>query len=187
MNTLAVYLISIILLIGVSIVVLRVPVRRDYLHNGRLTIGTAILQASIFFAFGGLPTIYLPADWPASQVTLLMRFIGLVSLSIGLVIMFTGIYQLGILRSLGLQSGVLKESSHYRFSRNPQVLGCVMYGIGFVILWPSWFAVGWGLSLILVLHIMVLTEEEHLHNAYGQDFEQYCKRIHRYLGYPRKG
>ena len=33
----------------------------------------------------------------------------------------------------------------------------------------------WGLSLMAILHVMVLTEEEHLHNAFGQDYKQYCK------------
>jgi len=44
----------------------------------------------------------------------------------------------------------------------------------------------WGLSLMAILHVMVLTEEEHLHNSYGQVYKQYCKRVPRYLGYPKK-
>ena len=97
---------------------------------------------------------------------------------------FIGIYRLGFLRSMGLLTGDLKETSYYRATRNPQVLGCVLYVIGFIILWPSWFALGLGLSLLVILHVMVLTEEEHLHNAYGQAYKQYCNKVPRYLGYP---
>jgi protein-S-isoprenylcysteine O-methyltransferase Ste14 len=100
--------------------------------------------------------------------------------------MLVGIYRLGILRAFGLQVDELQESSYYQVSRNPQVLGCVLYVIGFVILWPSWFALGWGLSLLFVLHVMVLTEEGHLRNTFGQDYEAYCNKVPRYLGYPKK-
>jgi len=44
----------------------------------------------------------------------------------------------------------------------------------------------WGLSLMTILHVMVLTEEEYLHNTHGQDYEQYCKRVPCYLGYQNK-
>ena len=99
--------------------------------------------------------------------------------------MFIGIYHLGILRSFGLQTGALKEISYYRVSRNPQVLGCVLYVIGFFILWPSWYALGWGVSLLVNLHIMVLTEEEHLRNTFSQDYEKYCQNVPRYIGFPK--
>lgn len=99
--------------------------------------------------------------------------------------MFIGIVRLGLLRSLGLQTTMLKETSYYQVSRNPQVLGCVLYVLGFMVLWPSWYALGWGLSLIAILHVMVLTEEEHLRNTYRQNYILYCKRVPRYLGYPK--
>ena len=186
MSVLAVYSLSLSLLITISILILRVIVRRDYLLRGHLSIVSAALQALVFFGYGGFPSIYLPSDWPVSYINLPSRVLGLTSLSIGLVIMLVGIFRLGIRRSFGLQTGVLKESSYYQVSRNPQVFGCVLYVIGFVILWPSWFAVGWGLSLILILHVMVLTEEEHLRNSFGQDYDQYRRRMPRYLGYPKK-
>jgi protein-S-isoprenylcysteine O-methyltransferase Ste14 len=170
MNILPIYLISISLMIVAAMVVLRVFVRRDYMQRGCLSVRSSALLTLVFFAGGGFPSIYLPGDWPVSGVNLPLRVIGL---------------GLGILRSIGLQTGVLKETNFYRVSRNPQVLGCVLYVIGFVILWPSWYAMGWGLGLIFVMHIMVLTEEEHLLNTYGQDYEQYCKEVPRYLGFSR--
>jgi protein-S-isoprenylcysteine O-methyltransferase Ste14 len=185
MNILPIYLISISLMIVAAMVVLRVFVRRDYLQRGRLSFLSSALLTLVFFADGGFPSIYLPGDWPVSGVNLPFRVIGLTSLTIGLAILLIGMYRLGILRSIGLQTGVLKETNFYRVSRNPQVLGCVLYVIGFVILWPSWYAMGWGLGLIFVMHIMVLTEEEHLLNTYGQDYEQYCKEVPRYLGFSR--
>ena len=94
-------------------------------------------------------------------------------------------FRLGILRSLGLQSGVLKNTDFYRVTRNPQVVGCFLYVIAYIILWPSWYALGWGLSLMAVIHVMVLTEEEHLRNKFGGEYEEYCISVSRYLGYPK--
>lgn len=185
MSTLPIYLFSISLLIGFSIVVLRVMVRRDYLHKGHLSIGSAALQALVFFLFGGFPAIYLSGDWPISHVSRVLRVIGLTSVTIGLGIMFISILRLGFLRSLGIQSGAFKKTDFYRLTRNPQVIGCVLYMIGFTILWPSLYALSWGLSLSAILHVMVLTEEEHLHNTYSQDYEGYSKSVPRYLGYPK--
>lgn len=186
MSSLQVYLLSISLLLVISIIFFRVFVRRDYHQRGFLSYGSATLQVLVFFVYGGFPYLYLPDDWPVSQVNLPLRIIGLSSLAIGLVIMLIGILRLGILRSLGLQTGVLKETSSYRVTRNPQVLGCILYVLGFIILWHSWYALGWGLALMAILHVMVLTEEDHLSNTYAQNYEQYCKRVPRYLGYTKK-
>ena len=180
------YIISLTLLIAISIIVLRVFVRRDYLHRGRLSVISAALQTGVFFAYGGFPSIYLPCEWPVSYINFPIRVICLTCLAIGLVIMLFGIFRLGVLRSFGLQTGVLKENSYYQVTRNPQILGCVLYVIGFMILWPSWFALGWGLSLIFILHVMVLTEEEHLSNTLGQAYERYCKKVPRYIGFVKK-
>ena len=181
-NIFAIYFFSILLLIAVSVFVLRVLVRRDYTQRGRLSVGTAIIQASIFFAFGGFPILYLPADWPTTDVPQFIRMVGWFSLAIGILVLSVGILRLGILRSFGLQAGTLMVADFYRKTRNPQALGCFLYVIGFLLLWPSWYAVGWGISLIAIIHLMVLTEEEHLQNAYGQLYHGYCKQVPRYLG-----
>jgi protein-S-isoprenylcysteine O-methyltransferase Ste14 len=186
MNMFTIYTLSLILLIAISIIVLRVFVRRDYLQRGQLTISSAILQALIFFLFSGFPILYLPDDWPKTHINLFLQAAGLASLTLGLAILFTSMFRLGVLRSLGLQTGPLKNTDSYRKTRNPQVIGYYLYGVGFGLLWPSWYALGWGLSLTGTIHLMVLTEEEHLRNAYGQDYEQYCQRVPRYLGYTKK-
>jgi protein-S-isoprenylcysteine O-methyltransferase Ste14 len=186
MSIIPIYLLSLLTLMAVSILVLRIFVRRDYLQKRRLSYASAALQALIFFAYGSFSAIYLPGDWPVVHVVLPLRLTGLSFLSTGLVIMFLCIYRLGILRSCGLQTTELKDSSLYQVTRNPQVVGCVLYLIGFTVLWPSWFALVWGLSLLVILHIMVLTEEEHLSNAFGQVYDEYCKHVPRYLGCPKK-
>lgn len=186
MNTHVIYLLSISLLLIVAVLILRVVVRREYRRNGHLTGFTATLQALLFFVYGGFPYIYLPRDWPVLHVFVYLRPIGLTFIMVGLVIILLGIFRLGFYRSLGLQTGTLKEIYFYRISRNPQILGCTLYVTGFVILWPSWYALGWGLSFLPIIHLMVLTEEEHLLNIYGQEYMRYCNRVPRYLRFPHR-
>jgi protein-S-isoprenylcysteine O-methyltransferase Ste14 len=88
---------------------------------------------------------------------------------------------LGVLRSLGLGTVKLEQSGLYRLSRNPQVLACTLYVIGFVMLWPSWYSVGWLLLYMVMIHRMVLTEEEHLLRTHGKQYELYCERVPRYI------
>jgi protein-S-isoprenylcysteine O-methyltransferase Ste14 len=185
MNNLTIYLLSITLLFMGAVFIFRVPVRRDYLRRGRLSVGTSVLQALLFYAYGGFPSLYLPAEWPVSHVNLVLRVIGLTLITSGLAVILVGILRLGLLRSFGRQAGVLRETGFYRVTRNPQVLGCVLYVIGFVILWPSCYALGWGLMFAPIIHIMVLTEEQHLRNTYGEEYERYCSRVPRYLGFPK--
>ena len=183
MNILTTYLLSITLLFVAAIVIFKVFVRRDYLRRGYLSVPSSALQVLLFFVYGGFPSIYLPDEWPMSHVNLVLRVIGWTFITIGVAIILYGALRLGILQSLGLQKGIFRETGLYRATRNPQVLGCALYVIGFVMLWPSWVALGWGILFAPILHIMVLTEEEHLRNTYGQDYERYCKRVPRYLSF----
>jgi hypothetical protein len=127
-------------------------------HTPHLTVFPAALQALLFFLYGGFPYIYLPGDWPMLHVNVFLKLIGLTCIIAGLVNVLLGIFRLGLRRSLGLNTGMLKEADLYQISRNPQVMGCILYVTGFVILWPSWYALGWGLSFLPIIHMMVLTE-----------------------------
>jgi protein-S-isoprenylcysteine O-methyltransferase Ste14 len=55
------------------------------------------------------------------------------------------------------------------------------------VLWPSWYGVGWAILYAVVAHTMVLTEEEHLRDVYGEKFVRYCERVPRYIGVPHLG
>lgn len=184
MSTLVFYSISLFILFAASIVILRIFVRRDYMQRGYLSASTAFLQTGLFFFYGGYPAVYLPPDWPVSHMSFPIRAIGWICITLGLAVLLIGMSRLGILQSLGLRVSVMKRSDFYSYSRNPQVIGCAIYVFGFVILWPSVFALGWAAALIIILHIMVLTEEEHLFKTFKEDYERYRNRIPRYIGFP---
>lgn len=186
MSGMAIYLVLMALLLLAALITFRFFVRGDYLRNGHLSVFSSVLQALVFFLYGGFPTLYLQTDWPQSHVNVVLRIAGWAGILVGLAILWAGVFWLGLLRSLGRQSDILKENGFYRFSRNPQVLGCGLYIVGFFLLWPSWYALGWSLFFIPIMHVMVLTEEEHLRRIYDQDYQIYCERVPRYFGIPKR-
>jgi protein-S-isoprenylcysteine O-methyltransferase Ste14 len=92
----------------------------------------------------------------------------------------------GLRRAFGLEVNALKQTGPYRVTRNPQIVGGSLLVIGSAVLWPSWYALGWAVLYAVVAHMMVFTEEEHLRAVFGQEYELYCERVPRYLGFPRR-
>lgn len=175
------YLLAYCLLLASGLIILRLIVRRDYLRRGRLSIVAAILQALLFFAYGGFPYVYLPADWPAIHANWLVHVIGLTCIIAGLGFLFYGMAKLGVQQSLGLGSGRLARTGIYHRCRNPQALACGLYVAGFTMLWPSWYAIGWAALYVVLIHVMVLTEEEHLLHIDPEGYEKYRQDVPRYI------
>jgi protein-S-isoprenylcysteine O-methyltransferase Ste14 len=103
-----------------------------------------------------------------------------------LIIILGAFAWLGVTRSFGQKGRKLETSGPYRVTRNPQIVGGAILVIGCVLLWPSWFAIGWLALFAAMAHMMVLAEEEHLHRRYGEEYERYYKRVPRYLGFSRR-
>lgn len=180
-----IYLVAAFLLFAAAYLIFRIICQRDYLHKGRLSLFSLLLEVLVFFLWGGFPYLYGPADWPIVHLSLAWEVMGWIILTSGLVVMFTGMAQLGPLRFLGQDASELKSTGLYRLSRNPQIIGCMLYGIGFSILWPSWYALGWLLLFTAIAHMMVITEEVHLLRVFGEAYHRYCMQTPRYLKFPR--
>ncbi len=176
------YLFSYILLLSFGLIILRYLVRRDYLKHGKLSPFITFLQALLFFVYGGFPYLYLEKDWPAVSVSLFIHVAGVLLVFIGLAFLFFGMFRLGVIRSMGRGTPQLEQSGIYGVSRNPQAIACGLYVIGFLMLWPSWYAVGWAFLYFVLIHMMVLTEEEHLRQIHGRKYQEYCEKVPRYLG-----
>jgi protein-S-isoprenylcysteine O-methyltransferase Ste14 len=181
MNTAALYVICYVGLVALGIVILRDIVLKDYQKRGKLSTWVTVAQALLFFLYGGFPTIYLQMDWPAVHVPKLLYAIGLIILLGGIMGLFYGMFRIGVTQSMGQGNQQLQRSGIYAWSRNPQAIFCGLYVIGFTILWPSWYAVGWALMYGILIHMMVLAEEEHLRKLHGQAYEEYCQAVPRYI------
>jgi protein-S-isoprenylcysteine O-methyltransferase Ste14 len=188
MVRIVIYFTSALLLIVIAFAIFHVLVRRDYQRKGQLTLASSILQVVIWGLYMSFPYIYNPAEWVCFwsrdvPVSAPVRVAGLVCIAVGLTSAFGTMIWFGLRRAIGLQVNELIQRGPYRISRNPQLVGVGFLVIGTVLLWPSWYAVGWVVLCGIVGHLMVMTEEEHLQEVYEEEYEQYCEQVPRYLGF----
>ena len=187
----AVTIISAFLLVIAASLVFRIFVRRDYQRKGRLTLLSGFLELLIWALYMGFPYIYNPPEWAwfwsrDVPVDTPLRVIGVICIVLGLALAFGTMFWFGLRRAFGLEVNALKQTGPYRVTRNPQIVGGSLLVIGSAVLWPSWYALGWVVLYAVVAHMMVFTEEEHLRAVFGQEYERYCERVPRYLGFPRR-
>ena len=45
----------------------------------------------------------------------------------------------------------------------------------------------WVLMYAFIAHTMVIVEEQHLRRVFGREYQDYCARTPRYLGFPKRG
>jgi protein-S-isoprenylcysteine O-methyltransferase Ste14 len=89
-------------------------------------------------------------------------------------------------RSFGREVGRLRTIGLYRYSRNPQLVGSFFFIVGYAMLWPSWMGALWASLWLVITHLMVKGEEEHLEKVFGDEYRDYCQRTPRYLGLPKR-
>jgi len=185
------YVLSALLLLGGAFVVLRLFVRRDYRRHHQLTPFSTALESAIAGLHIAFPTIYSPPNWAwfwldSKQVSPGRQDVGSILIVLGLATIVIAMAWLGLRRSSGQEVSRLQVSGPYGLSRNPQILGGASLIVGVFLLRPSWYALGWVLLCATLLHLMVLTEEEHLREAYGEEYVRYCRSVPRYLGIPKR-
>ncbi len=177
-----VYAVAVSLFLVFGTVTLRVIVRRCYSLHGRLNPVAVVLQGLVFFSWGALTWADLPPGWPATPIAPVQRFTGWSLVIVGLTAMVGLIAWFDLRRAAGWRVAGLVRRGPYAITRNPQLLACIVAAIGYVLLWLSLRAIGWLAALMVVIHMMVLTEEEHLRHVFGSEYQAYCERVPRYIG-----
>ena len=186
-----IYFVAAALLIELAFLVFRVIVRRQYQRRGRLTFFISLFEMLVFVSYLGFPYLYNPPEWVAPwsgkvPVSEPLKTAGRICIAVGLVSSFGTGFWFGLRRAFGLQVKGLIQGGPYRVTRNPQLVFFSLVVLGCVVLWPSWYAVGWAALYGFVLHPMIVTEEEHLRAVFGEEYARYCRRVPRYVGLWRK-
>ena len=187
MITFFIYITSGFSLLLFSTVTFRVLFRRDFRARGELSLLSTVTGSLVFFLWGGFPYIYGPDDWPAVHVGLAIKIIGWILFAGGFTVMFVAMGWLGMARSFGWAPDVLKQSHFYSVTRNPQSVAFLLGMVGYLMLWPSWYGLGAVILVAAIVHVMIVTEEEHLQTAHGDEYARYCERVPRYLSFRRRG
>lgn len=180
-----VFLLALSILLAFGVFVIRILMRREYERRGALSKPASFLFTAVFFGIGFFIWFDLWAGTPPPLLGETAWRIGWVLFSLGLAGMVGMMIWLGIRRSFGVQTKGLNQSGPYRYSRNPQTVVCSLIMISFALFWPSWHAFGWLAVYFILVHLVVITEEEHLQRVFGEEYKRYCHRTPRYLGLPR--
>ncbi len=167
--------------IPVAVIALLVA-RMQYREHGKLTTTGLLLLCVMLF----LPNLVLEYatryEMPGTLLDYTGVFIGL----FGLILCFTGITAFrSVQKVLCLHTSGLTVSGLYRWSRNPQYVGWLLFLLGFALNdWSLWCLAA--LTVVAVsLHFLVLIEEEHLRRVFGQQYVEFCRKVPRYFPLPR--
>jgi protein-S-isoprenylcysteine O-methyltransferase Ste14 len=183
---LLIFLLLTLLLLGAAYLVFRVIVRRDYHLRGQLTWMSSTLQLLVFAGLMSYPYLFNPPQWVWSwqlvgPTSLQQQIAGLVIIILGFIFAFGTMAWFGLRRAFGLETQKFITAGPYRITRNPQILGGYLLVIGVSVQWPSWYAAAWIVLYGVIGHWMILTEEEHLQEVFGDEFTSYCEQVPRYL------
>ena len=89
--------------------------------------------------------------------------------------------QVGVPELTGGQKGVLLTEGIYGRIRHPRYVESVLWILGYA-LFTNYLALYLVFLLTLpVIHIIVLLEEKELKERFGRDYEEYCRRVPRYI------
>ena len=178
------YLVAAFILILFSFITFRVIVRNDYSKKGRLTFVSYSLEVLIFALHANFMYLFLPVKWPnipPIPENVVVRIMSIIFIIIGFLIVAISMSGLGYGRTMGHDKKILKTNGLYKYSRNPQLIGYGIIIIAFVLLYLSWFSIGWFILYLVISYFMIKTEEEFLTNNYGEEYQKYCSDIPRLI------
>ncbi|MCI0330675.1 MAG: isoprenylcysteine carboxylmethyltransferase family protein [candidate division Zixibacteria bacterium] len=76
----------------------------------------------------------------------------------------------------------------YRFVRNPMYLGAGLALAGAALFYESASLLAYTAGFLLLMHLfVVLYEEPALRRSFGEEYENYCRRVRRWLPKVRRG
>ena len=75
----------------------------------------------------------------------------------------------------------LMTDGPYRLSRNPMLTGIFVYLIGCCLWLWTWQSAVVFLVFVAIMLVQVRTEETRLRRDFGEEYEEYCKKVGRFL------
>ena len=112
-----------------------------------------------------------------------LKWVALCLWTSGFILLFSGRFELGSSFRIGRakESTGLREDGLFSMSRNPMYLGVYTTLLAAILYTPNPVLLLVGVFIVFAHHKIVLAEEEHLRNIFGEEYRDYCRRVRRYL------
>ena len=157
-----------------------VPARRIWPPPGRRSWQYFLTWAG-FCAVCGINLLLLLVHWNSWVFQSPLRFVvGIPLALLGGMLAVWGMVTVGWKNTSGLKGGFVSDGP-YRFTRNPQYVGDIVFFIGVGVIANSVFLWIAHLLLALVFVVAPLTEEPWLEEQYGNAYREYRGRVPRFL------
>ncbi|MFQ5832540.1 MAG: methyltransferase family protein [Candidatus Thorarchaeota archaeon] len=128
----------------------------------------------------GVPIIGI-IDWGSLHIGgPVIAVAGITLIATGMALAVWGVRTLSSDQSMGMKGEFITRGP-YRYTRNPQYLGDVLLMIGIVLVTDSVMALVTGTLAILWFLLAPLAEEPWLSEQFGEEYEQYCRRVPRFV------
>jgi len=166
-----------------------VAVKKTYAENGTFTNKLLIwwfAMWGVFFSALALSALY--GVWLLSIDKIFALIVGSVLFIIGIVLLAVGMIEFKTLRrSCAQDTSKLITSGIYRWSRNPQFIGCLLFFTGISLAGRSILAfILIFIASIVIYWYTVRLAEPYLERLYGEEYGQYKKRTARWFSLPFK-
>jgi protein-S-isoprenylcysteine O-methyltransferase Ste14 len=180
---------AIVLLLGT--VMTRVLLLRkagtDALHFGNLDKTDYLIPPVAFFYFY---TIFAAAfDWPLVSTrkffsSIAVAWIGVGLCLVGLLVLVASLVSFGRSFRVGIdvdQPDKLVTTGIFAVSRNPIYVGFALLLVGEFLVFPNWVPLVYLVAGFWLFHRQVLREESFMRQHYSEAYDEYCRRVRRYL------
>jgi protein-S-isoprenylcysteine O-methyltransferase Ste14 len=161
-------------------------VEEDYRIKGKLTRLGSWLEILLFFLHGCSSYVFLDSRISVIDVSSATFWLGCSLILIGVVVTALAMSRLGWSVAIGQENPGLRTKGFYRYSRNPQLVGYFFLIVGYALFWPSWSGMAWVLLYGVIALRMVKAEERHLEALYQEQYQSYCDRTPRFLGWVKQ-
>lgn len=160
--------------------------KKDIEQDGEPPINRALFYASkyaVIAIWGAMVLGSFGIGFPLIDVPLLFQVIGLVLWFSGFALLYIGRFEMGGSFRLGTakEQTDLRVDGLFRLSRNPMYVGMYTTVVASAVYTLNPVVIVLGAFVISVHHTIVLAEEEHMRNAFGGKYLEYCSRVGRYI------
>jgi protein-S-isoprenylcysteine O-methyltransferase Ste14 len=135
-------------------------------------------------------TIFAAAfHWPVVSTqkfidSSIIAWIGVGLCFTGVLVLILSLVSFGTSFRVGIdvdQPDALVTTGIFAISRNPIYVGFALVLIGQFLVFPNWVPLVYVVAGVLLFHRQVLREEHFLRQHYGHEYEEYCRRVRRYV------